>query len=132
MTMSEISFKLGFYRRYGRMLLVATGILALAWGSSIICGARWDLLFHGLGEAMGFLVKILPPDLSAFGDMWEPALSTVFIALVGTLVGTALAVVFALLAASNVAPAWLRNTTRAVLGLERALPEIVVLLFLVA
>jgi phosphonate transport system permease protein len=54
------------------------------------------------------------------------------IALVGTLLGTVLSIFFAFAAASNIAPRWLRNSVRFMLGLERALPEIVILLFLVA
>jgi phosphonate transport system permease protein len=44
----------------------------------------------------------------------------------------AASLVFALLAASNLTPPWIRHSVRALLGLERALPEIVILLFLVA
>lgn len=133
--MNEISFnpvKVGWFRRYGRVLLTAVGILLLAQGAAWVCGARWDLLFKGLADSMHFMVHLLTPELGAFPDMLQPALTSVFIALVGTVIGTAISLLFALLAAGNVAPRWLRNTTRFLLGLERALPEIVILLFLVA
>jgi phosphonate transport system permease protein len=133
--MNEISFnppRLGLFRRYGRVSLVLLGILALAQGAAWVCGARFDLLFHGIADSMHFMVHLLTPELNAFSDMWQPALTSVFIAVVGTVVGTAISLLFALLAASNIAPRWLRNTTRFLLGLERALPEIVILLFLVA
>src|SRR6201996_389287 len=133
--MNEISFKpirLGVFRRYGRGTLFLTGALLLAMGASWVCDARWDLFFHGIADAMHFLVHLVTPELAAFPDMVQPALNSVFIALVGTVIGTAISLLFALLAASNVAPTWLRNTTRFLLGLERALPEIVILLFLVA
>jgi phosphonate transport system permease protein len=133
MAMSEISLpKLSFYRRYGQVLLPVVGLLALAWGASYVCGANWGLLGHGLSESFDYLIKILAPDFSAFTGMWQPALDSVFIALVGTVIGTAVSLVFALLAASNIAPPWIRQTVRGLLGLERALPEIVILLFLVA
>jgi phosphonate transport system permease protein len=133
--MNEISIKpvrLGLFRRYGRVLLPLAGLALLAQGAAWVCGARWDLFFHGIADSMHFLVHILTPELDAFTDMLQPALTSVFIALVGTVIGTVFSLVFALLAASNIAPAWLRQTTRFLLGLERALPEIVILLFLVA
>src|SRR5262249_43882542 len=42
------------------------------------------------------------------------------------------AVAFGLAAASNIAPPWLRFTTRSLIALERGIPEIVLLLVLVA
>jgi phosphonate transport system permease protein len=133
--MSEISFKpvkVGLFRRYGRVALLALGLLLLAMGASWVCGARWDLLFHGLGDSMHFLVYLLTPEIGTFPELIQPAIDSVFIALVGTIVGTVISLFFALAAASNVAPHWLRQATRFLLGMERALPEIVILLFLVA
>ena len=133
--MNEISFKpvrLGLFRRYGRVALFLLGIFLLAAGASRVCDARWDLFFHGIADAMHLMVHLLTPALDVFPDMVQPALDSVFIALVGTVIGTVISLVFALLAASNIAPRWLRQTTRFFLGLERALPEIVILLFLVA
>lgn len=133
--MNEISFKpvrLGLFRRYGGVVLSLLGVLLLATGAAWVCDARWDLFFHGIVGSIQFLIHLLTPELNAFPDMLQPALTSVFIALVGTVIGTVFSLVFALLAASNVAPRWLRHTTRFLLGLERALPEIVILLFLVA
>ena len=133
--MNEISFKparIGLFRRYGRVAISLFVILALAAGAARVCDARWDLLFHGMADSTHFLLHLLTPELNAFPDMLQPALTSIFIALIGTVIGTAISLLFALLAAGNIAPAWLRNTTRFLLGLERALPEIVILLFLVA
>ena len=122
----------GLFRRYAPVVLPALGILLLAAGAAWVCGARWDLLFTGLADSMGFLVQLLSPEWPAFTDMVQPALNTLFIALVGTVLGTGLALGFALLAAGNITPGWIRHSVRALLALERALPEIVILLFLVA
>lgn len=130
--MKAISFSLRPLRRYGKVLLPAAGILLLAQGAAWVCGARWGLLFKGLANSTDFLLRLLSPDPSAFPDLFQPALNSVLIALVGTVVGTAISLVFALLAASNLAPPWIRQGVRFLLGLERALPEIVILLFLVA
>jgi phosphonate transport system permease protein len=130
--MSEISSNLRVFRRYGRVLLPLAGILLLAQGAAWVCGARWDLVFKGMWSSMTFLAQLLRPDFSAFADMVKPALDSVFIALVGTFIGTIVSLLFALMAASNIAPPWLRQSVRFLLGMERALPEIVILLFLVA
>lgn len=132
MTMKEFLFRLGSFRRYGRIFLVALVLLLLAQGASRVCGARWGLLGKGLAGSGAFLIRLLSPDPAAFADMVQPMLQSVFIALVGTVTGTVISLVFALAAASNIAPGWLRNSVRFLLGLERALPEIVILLFLVA
>jgi phosphonate transport system permease protein len=130
--MAAISSNLRVFRRYGRVLLPLAGILLLAQGAAWVCGAQWGLVFKGMGSSASFLAQLLKPDFSAFADLWKPAFDSVFIALVGTFVGTIISILFALMAASNIAPPWLRQTVRLLLGMERALPEIVILLFLVA
>jgi phosphonate transport system permease protein len=129
--MNPISYSLRGIRRYQKSLLVVAVITPLAFGASYVCGVRWDMLWKGLAES-ATLVKMMTPEWDAFADMLQPALDSVLIALVGTLLGTVLAIFFAFAAASNIAPRWLRNGIRFLLGLERALPEIVILLFLVA
>jgi phosphonate transport system permease protein len=130
--MAAISSDLRVFRRYGRVVLPLAGILLLAQGAAWVCGARWGLVFQGMGSSTAFLAKLLRPDFSAFPDLVKPALDSIFIALVGTFVGTIFSLFFALMAASNIAPPWLRQSVRFLLGMERALPEIVILLFLVA
>ena len=130
--MNQVSFKISWYRRYGKLLLPAATVLLLAWGAASVCGTRWDTLFHGIGNSVHYFVLMLTPDPATFPDMLQPALDSVFIALVGTVMGTFLSLVFALLAASNIAPSWLRHSIRAIMALERALPEIIIVLFLVA
>ncbi len=130
--MAAISSNLRVVRRYGRAFGLLAGILLLAQGAAWVCGAQWGLVFKGMWSSTAFLAKLLRPDFSAFADMLKPALDSVFIALVGTLVGTIVSLFFALMAASNIAPPWLRQSVRFLLGMERALPEIVILLFLVA
>jgi phosphonate transport system permease protein len=132
MKMKEITSNLRVFRRYGRTLSILAVILLLAEGAAVVCGARWGLVFKGMWSSTAFLAKLLRPDFSAFADMLKPALDSIFIAIVGTLIGTVFSLFFALLAASNIAPRWLRQTVRFLLGMERALPEIVILLFLVA
>lgn len=132
MSTAERSIDARSLLRYGRIALPLAGILLLSWGAAWVCGVSWGHLGSGLYNSLVFLVRILRPDPAAFADMWAPALDSIFIALVGTVMGTVISVVFALLAASNIAPPWIRQAVRFLLALERALPEIVILLFLVA
>jgi phosphonate transport system permease protein len=74
----------------------------------------------------------LPPAWDAFPAMVAPALVTVLLAATATPIGAAVSVLFGLAAARNIAPSWLRTTTRSMMALERGLPEIVILLILVA
>src|SRR5580692_1906083 len=99
--MKEVSSNLRVFRRYGRILLPLAGILLLAQGAAIVCGAHWSLVFKGMWSSATFLVQLLRPDLSAFADLLKPALDSIFIALVGTIVGAVLSLFFALMAASN-------------------------------
>jgi phosphonate transport system permease protein len=50
----------------------------------------------------------------------------------GTIFGTILSVFFAMLAASNISHKWVRNTVRFLIGFERSVPEIVILLLFIA
>jgi phosphonate transport system permease protein len=120
-----------FYKRFERPLLLLVVLVPLTLGASWVCGVRWAELWKGIGDSAAF-VSHLRPEWEAFGEMWKPALESLLIAFVGTLTGTVLSILFAFAAASNIAPRWLRNGVRALLGMERALPEIVILLFLVA
>ncbi|TDX00843.1 phosphonate ABC transporter, permease protein PhnE [Dinghuibacter silviterrae] len=119
-------------RRYRKGVLPVTGMALLTAGAAVVCKVRWDLLYKGLGSGLVYFKNLLTPDVGAFSELLKPALETVLIALVGTFLGTLAALLFGLAAASNVAPPWLRQSVRFLLGLERALPEVVILLFLVA
>lgn len=122
----------GPLKRLARRGLAVAGVLLLALGAARVCGATWSHLGKGLIGGAQFFVRIVKPDPSAFVELLQPALESVFIALVGTVLGTAVSLVFALMAAANIAPGWVRQTVRFLLVVERALPEIVILLFLVA
>lgn len=123
--------------RYGpRKLLRALPpalVLALAVGVALhLCEASLGALLTGIGQGIAVLGFMLPPDWSAFGEMVGPALVTVFLALVATPLGVLVSVIFGLGAARNIAPPLLRNACRGVIAIERALPEIVILVLLVA
>lgn len=123
----EFSFK-----RYRKFILPLAILLAVTEGAAIVCGATFGELFSGLTRGVAFLGNMYPPDWSAFPEMIEPALQSIIIAFLGTVFGALLSIVFALMAASNLANPWIRNITRFFIGLERSIPEIVILILLVA
>jgi phosphonate transport system permease protein len=124
-----LAYKGGRYFRY----LLPLGILgALTWMSSRVCHTDWTSLGRGIAESLPYFKHLLTPDWSACASLLKPALDTVLIALVGTFAGTLISIFFALSAASNVAPPAVRFIVRAFMGTERAIPEIIILLFMVA
>ncbi len=127
MTYKEISLT-----RYKKYLLPVVILLGLLYGSAILCGVSMGKLVTGAYTSLAFLGSMFPPDWSAFPEMVEPAIKSILIAFLGTVFGVLFSLVLALLAASNISYRWLRSVTRFLIGTERSLPEIVILLLLVA
>ena len=107
-------------------------LLAVTEATAIVCGATFGKLSDGIFNGLAFLGNMYPPDWSAFPEMLEPALQSIIIAFLGTVFGTIISVVFALLAANNLANPWVRNITRVFIAIERSIPEIIILILLVA
>jgi len=99
--------------------------------SAFRCNVSPSDFARGIGKALPLLAMFYPPEWSAFARMVRPIGITLELALVGTVLGTCLSVPFALAASSNVAPSWLRWTSRSLIAFERGLPEIVTLLLCV-
>src|SRR5262245_57964981 len=122
-------FNLKRYARHARPVLVLTVlVLFAAWR----CEVSIVDLITGFRKGLTMLNLFFPPDWQAFAGMVQPALATVAVAALATPIGAVCAVLFGLAGASNLAPSWLRLTTRSLIALERGIPEIVWLLILVA
>ncbi|HWD86562.1 MAG TPA: phosphonate ABC transporter, permease protein PhnE [Mucilaginibacter sp.] len=119
-------------KRYRKFILPLIALAAVAEGAAIVCGATFDKLFTGLVNGFSFLGHMFPPDWTAFSEMIVPALQSILLAFLGTIFGTILSVFFAMLAASNISHKWVRNTVRFLIGFERSVPEIVILLLFIA
>jgi phosphonate transport system permease protein len=87
--------------------------------------------FHYVTE---LLHEIFPPNLRLLWvkqGLWTSVLQTVAMAFLGTAVGASIAIVLALLAATNTTPSrYMRLLVRTMLATERCTPNIVVLLVL--
>jgi phosphonate transport system permease protein len=119
-------------KRYRKWVLPVIALAIAVEGAALVCGANIRGLNSGLIRGFVFLGQMFPPDWSAFPELLGPAFDTIIIAILGTFFGTIISLGFGLAAASNVAPRWLRRLTRGMIRIERAIPEIVILLFLVA
>ena len=119
-------------KRYQKYVIPVIVSLAVTIGASIVCGASFTQFRTGIIKGIAFFGYMFPPDWAAFPEMIQPAFQSIIIAFLGTVFGTLLSIVFALLAASNLSYTWVRNVTRFLIGLERSIPEIVILLLLIA
>lgn len=127
MTLADFSLK-----RYRKWIIPAVVLFALVQLTSWVCDANFYRLQKGLWEGVKFVAIMFPPDWEAFPEMVEPALQSIVLAVLATVTGSLLALVFALLAASNITHPVIRNISRSIIGVERSLPEIIILLILIA
>jgi phosphonate transport system permease protein len=122
------------YRRKTTLTVwaVLVGVAVAAYWAGVSCKVNWHDLRQGIPQSIRFLSFMFPPDWSAFADMLQPAIETVLLAFLATVFGAGLSLLFGLAASANVAPRWLRNTSRFLLAFERSLPEIIMVILLVS
>lgn len=106
-------------------ILGAAAIIAVILLSTQTSEVSVAALVQGVPHIADFVARMFPPDLSelptAIALMWE----TLGIAITGTAFGLVIAVPLALLAARTVVPnPWVRHTTRVVINVVRAIPEL--------
>jgi len=117
-------------RKYVVPALAATLLL---WGAATVCRVDLGALLAGIPRGIALFGHMLPPRWEDFPALVGPALETVQIAFVGTVWGAALALLIGLLAADNLSPhRAVRELVRSALAVERALPELIIVLFFVA
>jgi phosphonate transport system permease protein len=127
MTLAEFSFK-----RYRKLILPGAIMVVLIVLTSGVVGASWSVFVEGISTGWNFVVHMFPPDWSAFPEMIQPAFQSLVLAFLGTVFGTFISLFFGLAAASNISPPWIRNLSRFIIAGERSLPEIIILLVLIA
>lgn len=126
---TEKKFSLGRYRKPAKWVAWIVVIVAVAsWQAEVDPGRLFDNLDRGSEQ----LQRHFPPDVTHLKGMMYAALVTVGMALAATPIGAAIALVFGLAAAKNIAPKPLRAVSRFLIAIERATPDLVVLLFFVA
>ena len=86
-----------------------------------------DRLLSAPGDAWAIFKQMFPP---AFANVYErgavgKVLESVYIAWIGTIIGAALSLPLAFMAANNVAPRWVREPIRQLFNAIRAVPELI-------
>ena len=104
--------------------------LALVW-AAVLCEFQWKGLADSALRVLEILRGFFPPDWSAAEEILPEAAKTLLLASAATLIGSVLSVPIGLAGARNIAPPWLRLPVRLLLGLERATPDVLLLLFFV-
>ena len=100
--------------------------------SAKICKVDLTVFTSGFAEVGRFLTNFYPPAYAEFNRMLYPVLETIMIALLATFLGAIFSFIFAVAASTNLSPNWLRQLSRFIITTERALPEIIMLLLLIA
>lgn len=106
-------------------ILVGLGLIIVTLLSAQTSEFSPSVIVQGVPAVADFVGRMFPPDLSelplAIQLMWE----TLGIAITGTVFGVAIAIPLGLLAARTVYPnPWVRQTTRVVINIVRAIPEL--------
>ena len=120
------------FKRYRVPLLIFIALSFVVYLSSKVVGFNIPDLIKGIPKGLEVISFMFPPDWSAFKDMIIPAVQTIVMAFLGTVIGAFLSIFFGLAAAANIAPRWIRDTSRFLIVTERALPETIIILILVA
>jgi phosphonate transport system permease protein len=116
-----------------RTVAVVVAILIVVQ-SLIVVQARPQDLITGFFGMVDIIRRASPPDFSKLPDVVWPTLETIDIAIFGTIGGVLMALPLAVMAATNVTPSRvLYYLSRAIIGLARAIPDLVwALLFVTA
>ncbi|NOX29895.1 MAG: phosphonate ABC transporter, permease protein PhnE [Actinobacteria bacterium] len=119
----------------GRWKWIIAGIIsvALVWSiSGLSIGI--DRLLGAPGDAWGIARLMWPPDFATELErgVLGKVLESVYIAWIGTIIAATFSLPLSFLAASNVAPRWLRRVVRNLFNVIRSVPELIVAVILIA
>ena len=113
------------------LVVAVAALIVWAWVSS-----EFDLgsVVAGIPRMAEFVGRMTPPDLSegVRRAVWASTLETVQMALLGTFFSAIASLVLGLMAANNLAPPWLSNPVKMLLGTLRAIPVILLALLFVS
>ena len=109
--------------RLVRWGITAVIIVAFLWSA---LGLRFSLeqVLSAPADMWAIFTAMIPPDLSpeAIERALPKMMESVWIALIGTMIGAFFSFFLAFAAATNIAPSWLAWTTRQLLNAIRAVP----------
>lgn len=116
------------WHRYGMSVAVLV-YLYLALNSLSI---NYERLAEGIVRGWAFIQAFAQPDFSSRSfEIFEGFIESIAMTVVATALGIILSIPLGLGCARNISPAWLVKGCRALVGTARALPEIIIAIFLV-
>lgn len=118
-------------RRLAIRLGQATVFATVFCAAAIQCDVRPSVFKQSFAKGLALIGQFFPPLWSQAPEMLEAIAITLVLAAAASLIGMLLAFPVGLAAASNIAPIWIRLPVRLLLGLERAIPEVISILFFV-
>ena len=113
-------------------LFIISAIIIATYFSMVVCGFQVSALQKGLHDSLVFIQQMFPPSWDDFKDLWNPALETIALALLGTFLGSLLSFIIAIFGASNLSNKWVKQIVRSFISIERSIPELFILLILIA
>ena len=117
--------------RNGLLLFAVLAALAVSWGPAEM--GRWTYLFTDADNMAQYASGFLSPDFKDWNYYVSEMIVTIQIALWGTVLATLLSIPFGILSASNMTPWYIRQPTRRLMDMFRAIHEVVfAVLFVVA
>lgn len=116
-------------RRRSRLPLILVILVAAIWLSLEMTGFELSVIFKKFSKLLDLLEKIFQPDWTFFPKVISPLIDTIKMSILGTVIGCALALPFAILSSSNINKSvpvvWI---IRFILGLIRTLPTLIIAL----
>lgn len=117
---------------------IAGVVFAFLWWSAVETGVNWEAFREGFPELGEYFGRLLPTSenpwpLDYLPLIQEKLIETIKIALGASIIGSALALPFALLGARNLAAGkWVYNLGRGFLNLVRTIPDLILATLLAA
>lgn len=131
--MDEIP-KRSFAQRFHLKAIVWTILfIVLLYGSSILTGVQWSEFFRNIDQFFSLIGKMAHPDWNYVQIVIQPVIQTIQMAIIGTTIGTLVAVPFSVIAARNIIKnKFIRGIVRFILNLVRTLPDLLLAAVMVA
>ena len=116
-----------------KRMLVAILVIAIYWWSFVGTGVNPITIAEGMPAMWDILQHMFPPSLEDYQNLLKPALETVYIGVLATIIGSALAIPVGFLGSANLSHPLIYHPVRLVLNVFRGVSEIIwALLFVVA
>ena len=116
-----------------KRMLVAVVVIAVHWWAFYGTGLNPVTIVEGMPAMYDLMQHMFPPSLENYQELVRPALETVYIGVLATIIGSVLAIPVGFLAAANMSPIYIYHPVRLVLNVFRGVSEIIwALLFVVA